>query len=83
MKYAAHSSTPNLYLELMPPELCLVYCAWGCSWKNLGRAGTRSALPFGKISLAAVQERECRGRKASEEPLARVLAGGAAEIFRR
>lgn len=48
----------------------------------MGRAVTRSALPFRKSTLAAAWGREYRGRKASEEPPARVLAGGAAELFR-
>lgn len=39
-------------------------------------------MPFRKSLLAAVQRRECRGRKASEKPPARVLAGCAAKIFR-
>lgn len=40
------------------------------------------ALPFRKSPLAAARGRECRGRKASEEPPASVLAGGATDIFR-
>lgn len=39
-------------------------------------------MAFRKSPLAVSWEREWRGRKASEELPARVLAGGAAEIFR-
>lgn len=40
-------------------------------------------MPFRKIPLAVARGSECKGRKVSEEPPARVLAGGAAVLFRR
>lgn len=39
-------------------------------------------MPFRKCPSAAAQGRECRGRNVSEKPPARMLAGGAGEIFR-
>ena len=39
-------------------------------------------MPFRKSLLVAAQGREYRTRKGSEKPPARMLAGGAAKIFR-